>query len=187
MDRIRNESFRRITMKMKSIIPLIAVGFTTASAIARNMPPGPPPDIIAVTLDKDHDHELSSREIRNAGKSLLKLDKDKDEALSEEELRPEPPEGKRKRKKDDGNARNPPPKPPPSALMSAIDTDGNGSLSKEELEAAPEKLLDLDEDDNGRLDNEEVPALGDEDQGPPPGGGGGHPPHPPGGPPRGRR
>lgn len=166
-------------MKLKNTIPTI-LACISAGASAQNMPPGPPPDIIAIRLDKNRDHELSKREIRNSTRSLLKLDEDDDGALSKEELRPEPPNGRRR--KGDANG-NPPPPRPPSVLMAAIDTDGSGDLSEAELEAAPKKLLGLDKDDDGKIDFEEAPSLGDPDDVPPvpPGGGGGRPPHPPGG------
>ncbi len=150
---------------MKNIltIPTILIGFSF-NALAQNMPPGgPPPDPVAMALDGDHDHGLSKREIRNAARSLEKLDGDGDGALSAEELRPEPPEGRRRPKKDEGNNADPLPAPPPSELLSAIDTDSNGSLSKEELEAAPESLAKLDTDADGELNNQEVPSLGDPD------------------------
>ena len=138
-----------------------------------------------MTLDKDHDHKLTAREIRISERSLLKLDEDDDGALSKEELRPEPP---RRRRKKDAN-QNPPPAPPPSELMSAIDTDGSGDLSKAELEAAPKTLLALDKDKDRKIDNEEARSLGKPNDvppgrpggggfGPPPGGGGGFGPPP---------
>lgn len=176
-------------MKLKSIIPAIATCLCS-NVNAQGMPPGPPPDIIAITLDKSHDHELSAREIRNAERSLLKLDEDDDGALSAEELRPEPPRGRRREKKDDAG-QNLPPAPPPSELMEAIDTDGNGELSKDELAKASENLNKLDTDEDRKVDHDEAPSLGDPDdeRGGPPGGGGGggRPPHPPGGPGGGRR
>ncbi|QTN32812.1 hypothetical protein HZ994_10870 [Akkermansiaceae bacterium] len=167
-------------MKAKPLAPSILLAIS-GFAIAQ-MPP--PPDIVAVTIDKDHDHKLTAREIRNAPKSLLKLDEDEDGALSAEELRPEPPDGRR-RKKDGDDAQLQPPPPPPSALMDAIDTDGDGTLSKDEIEKSGETLLELDKDDDGKIDNTEAPSLGEPNQGGPPGGGGGRPPHPPG-PPHGR-
>ncbi len=164
-------------MKTKTLIPAALLVISTCAFSQR--PPGPPPpDIIAVKLDKDHDHKLTAREIRNAEKSLLKLDEDEDGALSEEELRPEPPEGHRN-KKDDAN-NNPPPPPPPSRLMTAIDNDEDGALSKEELKAAPETLIKLDNNSDGKIDNYEAPSLGNPDEenfGPP--GGGRRPPGPP--------
>ena len=176
-------------MKTKQLIPTILIGFSL-NVLAQNMPPGPPPDPVAMALDKNGNHELSKREIRIAARSLGKLDEDRDGVLSKEELRPEPPEGRRRKKKDNGNNANPPPAPPPSELLSAIDTNGDGSLSKEELKAAPESLLKMDRDDDGKLNHDEAPSLGDPNgdrAGPPGGGGGGRPPHPPGrggGPPR---
>jgi hypothetical protein len=65
--------------------------------------------------------------------------------------------------------------------MTAIDADADGTLSAEEIEAAPDALLTLDADENGQIDNTEAPSLGHpphpENSGPP--GGGGRPPGPP--------
>ena len=170
-------------MKTNLLITTLLLGVSPAAF--SQMMPGPPPDLIAMELDRNHDHELSSREIKNAARSLKKLDEDRDGIISEEELRPEPPSRERRRKKDDDKNANPPPAPPKSELVAAIDTDGDGSLSKQEIEAAADALLKLDQDGNGELDNTEVPALGEFREeggfGPPPGGGGGggRPPHPP--------
>jgi hypothetical protein len=169
-------------METRTLIPAALLALT-ACAFSQRPPGPPPPDIIAVTIDRDHDHKLTAREIRKAGESLLKLDEDEDGALSKEDLRPEPPDGTRRRNEDD--AQDLPPPPPPSKLMSAIDSDADGTLSEEELEKAETAILTLDLDDDGKIDNDEAPSLGDPDLGPPPGGGGGRPPHPPG-PPRGR-
>jgi len=171
-------------MKHKTLIPVALLAISTY-AYAQH-PPGPPPDIIAVKLDKDHDHQLSAREISNAAKALLKLDEVDDGVLSEEELHPEPPEGHRRQRDVAEDDQIPPPPPPPSELMTAIDTDQDGALSKEELEGATDALLKLDADSDGTIDHDEAPSLGDPDEEHfgPPGGNGGGPPH---GPPPGRR
>ena len=167
-------------MKIVQLAPTLLIAIATCAY--SQMPPGPPPDVVAMTLDKDHDHKLTAREIRIASRSLLKLDEDDDGALSKEELRPEP-RGGRRRKKD---AQNQPPPPPPSILMETIDTDGDGTLSKDEIDAAPDTLPKLDKDEDRKIDNTEAPSLGAPNKdGPPGGGGGGRPPRPPG-PPRGR-
>jgi len=165
-------------MKTNHIIPALLFGISLSSQ-ARTGPPGPPPDPVVIALDKDRDREISSREIRNAAKSLLKLDKDHDKSLSAEELRPEPPRGKRRRNKNANEEQNPPHGPPPSAIFKAIDTDSSGDISGEELAAAPESLLELDEDGNGKLDSGES-GIG---EGPPGGGNQGGDGPPSGGPP----
>jgi EF hand len=169
-------------MKTKTLIPAALLALS-ACAFSQRPPGPPPPDIIAVKLDKDHDHKLTAQEIGNAEKSLLKLDEDEDGALSEEELRPEPPRGHRRNRHYDADADiNPPPPPPPSELMTTIDTDADGTLSKEELKEASTTLLKLDENSDGKINNSEAPCLGDSDEedfGPPDGGGGRRPPGPP--------
>lgn len=167
------------------IISTLLIGLLLPTA-AFAMPPGPPPppsDPVAEALDKDHDHELSSWEIKKATKALLKLDEDEDNALSEEELRPEPPRGERRRKRDD-DAQGQAGPPPPSPLFKAIDTDGDGMLSEAEINGATEALLKLDIDEDGELSSAEA-GLDRQDgpqgtDGPPPGG-----PRGPGGPPPG--
>lgn len=171
-------------MKTKTLIPALVIGLS-AYAMAQEGPPPPPPSPIARALDKNEDGELSSREIKNAARQLLKLDEDRDDALSEEELRPEPPEGQEKPE----NNQNPPPAPPLSEFMTALDTDGDGTLSEAEIEAAATTLLTLDKDGDGEIDNTEAESLRIPDEenqgggmgGPP----GGRPPHGP--PPGGRR
>lgn len=137
------------------IIPLILVGFLFPSLSFARPPGPPPPDPVAKALDRNHDHELSSREIKNAPRALLKLDEDRDDALSREELRPEPPRGEGRGPRDDGD-QDRPPGPPPSPLREAIDRDGDGALSAAEIEEASESLLKLDADDDGQLSAREV-------------------------------
>lgn len=135
-----------------------------------------------MALDKNEDHELSSREIRNATRSLLKLDRDNSNSISAEELAPpEPPE--------DAGQQGRPPAPKASELMQVLDTDNSGDLSEEELAAAEDSILTLDKDEDGKISFEEAKSLGDPDDessvsgrnGGPPGGG------PPGGGPPPRR
>ncbi|YCM44653.1 hypothetical protein V2O64_01280 [Verrucomicrobiaceae bacterium 227] len=140
-------------MKTKCLIALLITG-TSLHLAAQGPPQGPPPDPIATALDKNENQKLSAFEIRGAIKSLLKLDKNKDNNLSAEELRPEPPKGRRSNRKSEEADR--PQAPPASSLMSALDKDQSGDLSKEELAAAVESLLKLDSDDNGKLSAEEA-------------------------------
>lgn len=157
------------------------------------------------TLDRDHDQKISAEEIESATGSLHELDIDGDGVLSREEMRPKPPEGA----PDDGAA--PPAGPPPEEvegkparrpkhpvppLVAALDTDGNGELSADEIDEAPASLAKLDTNRDGELTPHELrparPRRQNEDArdqganepptGRPPGG------HPqgPGRPPRGR-
>ena len=169
-------------MTTNPIIPtlLLTLAF---SALAQSMPPGPPPDPVGMAIDKNHNQELSKREIRDATKSLLKLDEDDDGALSAEELRPEPPRHERLRNRDD-EGQAPPPRPP-SRLLAAIDSDGSGDLSSSEIEAAPAALAKVDKDGDGKLDSEELGIGGPGGGGPGEGGAQGGPPG--GGPPGGGR
>ncbi|WP_411826511.1 EF-hand domain-containing protein [Luteolibacter sp. AS25] len=132
-----------MNMKIKYAISALTIGLA-APAFAQD---GQPAQIVAVSLDKNHDHELSRSEIRNAAKSLLKLDKDRDKAISMEELKPEQQGGSQT------------PQPPASDLMDAIDLDGSGDLSSDELEAASTSLATLDADGNGKIDETEATSL----------------------------
>lgn len=169
------------TMTSNPIIPAIALGLLLPN-VGFSRPQGPPPSPVVEALDKDRDRELSSREIKNASKALLKLDEDDDNALSAEEIRPEPPRGERRRNRDDADAERPP-GPPPSELIKAIDADGSGDLSEAEIAGASEALLKLDSDEDGELSTEEAglgrPGGPGGQGGPPPGGQGGPPPRGP--------
>ncbi|MGB6221359.1 hypothetical protein [Haloferula sp.] len=168
-------------MKTTYLIPAMLLG-ATLHTLAQGPPEGPPPEAVVRAIDKDRDHQISKREIKNATKQLLKLDEDEDGALSVEELKPERP--KRRLRKDDDQNR--PPAPPPSGIMEAIDTDKSGDLSKEEIEAASASLATLDKDEDGELSADEAGLKMPED-GPPGGGPGGQggPDSPPRGGPRG--
>lgn len=165
-------------MTNNPIISALALGLLLPTVVSA-MPPGPPPHPVVEQLDKNQDGELSAREIKNASKALSKLDEDDDKALSGEEMRPEPPRGERRGKRNDDDQKRPP-GPPPLPLISAIDTDGDGTLSESEIAAASESLLKLDADGDGELSTEEA-GLGRKQGpggqgGPPPGGQGGPPP-----------
>lgn len=114
-------------------------------------PPPPPPPILVI-FDADRDGVISKDEIDDASDALAKLDKNGDGEITREELRPPspPPPGRR----------------PPPPLIAALDTDKDGTLSAEELKAAPEALLELDKNGDGELSPRELFP-----QGPPP------PPH----------
>ena len=174
-------------MKTKRLIAILLTG-SSLHLVAQGPPQGPPPDPIVTALDKNEDQKLSSFEIRGAIKSLLKLDKNKDKSLSADELRPEPPKGRRSKRKSEGEEGDQPKGPPASPLMTALDKDQSGDLSKEELAAAEESLRKLDSDDDGKLSTEEA-GLGRQG-GPGQGGGGGERPNgpppgdSPGGPPQ---
>lgn len=104
-------------------------------------PPPPPPPILVI-FDADRDGVISEDEIDDASDALAKLDKNGDGEITREELRPPtpPPPGHR----------------PPPPLIVALDTDKDGTLSAEELKAAPEALLELDKNGDGELSPREL-------------------------------
>jgi hypothetical protein len=112
----------------------------------------PPPPLILVIFDTDHDGVLSAREIRKASDALAALDRNGDRQLTRDELRPPPPpEGG-----DGPEPGKPPGHRPPPPVIAALDTDKDGTLSAEELKAAPETLLELDINGDGKLSPEEL-------------------------------
>lgn len=106
-----------------------------------------PPPILAI-FDEDRDGVVSAEEIENAVEALGKLDRDGDGEITMEETRPPRPDG-------DDDQGSPAGKMPPP-VIAALDTDKDGTLSAEELEAAPESLLELDANGDGEISPEEL-------------------------------
>jgi hypothetical protein len=177
-----------ITCALSSLIAAL-----TVSALAQGPPQGPPPplpDPVGAALDKNNNQKLSTAEIKAAIKSLLKLDKDKSNSLSADELKPAPPRRRGGGRGRDGDQQEQMPQPqPPSVLMTALDTDSNGELSKAELANAVKAIAALDRDGDHELSEAESGIIkptkpdGGQNGGGQGGGGQGGPPG--GGPPRG--
>lgn len=121
----------------------------------RNLP-------IMKALDLDEDGQLSSSEVENASKSLMKLDKNGDGVISADEMRPEPGpfmgqldgSGQRPGGTDGRNAPNP-------AMMMRMfenrDENKDGKLSGEEIPPQmKERLSMIDEDGDGAIDKTEM-------------------------------
>jgi hypothetical protein len=136
-----------------------------------------------VALDLNRDGELSADEIAKASQSLLKLDKDGDGKLSGDELRPRPPGGGGGQRGGgrlpnggqgggNGAGQGQPPQPPPSPLLTALDLNGDGKLSADEIAKAPQSLLKLDKNGDGKLSRDELRPPRRDGNGPPPGAGG---------------
>lgn len=165
-------------MKANPIHLLALLPFAAASAREpgdrddRRPPPVPP---ILALFDADRDGVISADEIEKASDSLGKLDQNGDGEITRDELRPPPPQDG-----DGEKPKGPPPgKLPPPPVIAALDSDKDGTISAEEMEAAPESLKEVDVNGDGELSPEELHP-----HGPPPPreggpGGGRRPPGPP--------
>ena len=160
-------------MKINHVLLIALLASAAASAREPKQPrkPLPVPPIIAL-FDADHDGVISTDEIETASDALAQLDRNSDGEITVDEVGPPP----RDRKPEDGEPKGPPPgKFPPPPVIAALDTDKDGTISAEELEAAPESLKELDINEDGELSPQELHP-----KGPPPhdGGQGGKPRRP---------
>ena len=130
-------------------------GSPTEGLSVRQPPQSPP---IMTALDADRDGVISAKEIAAASAALLKLDKDNDKQLTNDEVRPA-----RRSPRPASAVGNPAmagsPKPksarPQPALMAALDTDGDGTLSSQEIANAPATLGKMDKNSDGQLTRNE--------------------------------
>jgi hypothetical protein len=155
---------------------------------ATNRPPGegrhhrPPPMPLIGALDANHDGVISADEIANAPAALKTLDKNGDGQLTRDEFMPPPPP----RHPPQGDAGGPPDGPPPGdgpdqagqgrphhpvpPIVAALDTNGDGVISAEEIANASASLLKLDKNGDGQLTRDEF--MPPRPQHPPPDGNG---------------
>jgi hypothetical protein len=156
----------------------------------------PPMSPLVRALDVNHDGIISAEEISNAPAELLMLDKNHDGQLTPDEYRPKPPRAR------GGGDQGPPPdatggpgrgtngfRPPMLPLLKALDVNGDGIISADEIANAPVELLTLDKNHDGQLTRDEyLPPRPDRAHGghrPPPGGQNGNGPDDGQGPPPG--
>ncbi len=163
----------------KLILASIALGALTLSASAQptgspqdGPPPGRgqgqgqgrhhrmPPPIIAA-LDANHDGAISADEIANASAALKTLDKNGDGQLTKDEYTPQrpgqpgAPEG-RHDGPPNGQGGGDHPKRPVPPVDAALDLNGDGVISADEIAKAPASLLTLDKNNDGQLTREEL-------------------------------
>ncbi len=203
-------------MKPNPIVAALIAALAFSTSLMAEEPahrPGSPPrGPLFKALDTDEDGTLSSGEIDGSTTSLRTLDENSDGDLTREELRikrqppPQKQEGAEGPPSDDQGvpeakdapspqedekpAERPPHRQPPPPLMAALDTDRDGTITSNELEAAPESLKALDENGDGELREDEfrpalpegAPPQGERPHGPPPHR---HGPKPDGNPPEG--
>jgi len=141
----------------------------------RRPPPVPP---ILALFDADHDGVISADEIKIASDSLGQLDQNGDGEITKDELGP-PPRPQDGQGDGDKPKGPPPGKFPPPPVIAALDADKDGTISAEEMEAAPEALKEVDVNGDGVLSPEELHPHGP----PPPRKGGQGGPRRPQGPP----
>jgi len=148
---------------------------------------GPPQSPLFRALDVNRDKVLSAEEIDNAAAALAKLDKNGDGQLTRDELMPQRPQGNGGESKEGGDQQQPPgdaggPPPsddggqggsqgrmqrPQSPIETALDADGDGVISKDEIAGAPAALRKLDKDGDGKVSLEECMPVRPEGQGGP--------------------
>ncbi len=119
---------------------------------------GPQAHPLYIALDTDKDGKLSASELENATKSLLKLDKNGDGAVSLEELRPDPSQMREGMPRPGENG-------PPSGEMLAMmfersDANKDGKLTGDEIpERMRERLNMIDTNGDGSIDKEEMKRM----------------------------
>jgi hypothetical protein len=155
----------------------------------------PPPMPLIMALDTNHDGVISADEIANAAAALLTLDKNGDGQLTKDEyLPPRPPRGQTNDgvgpqhdgpppgdAQKDGSGQNHPKRPVPP-IVAALDANGDGVISADEIANAPAALLKLDKNGDGQLTMDELmgprPPRGEGGPGPDGSGDGQRPPPP---------
>jgi len=147
-----------------------------------------PPMLILLALDTNKDGVLSADEIANAPVALKTLDKNNDGQLTEDEYHPHPSKGQGQDGPPPGDASGPDGskkhKRPAPAIMKALDTNGDGIISADEIANASASLLKLDKNGDGKLSMDEIMGPrpprpeGDGGDGGPGGPDGGNPPPP---------
>lgn len=125
-----------------------------------------PPMPLIQALDTNHDGILSADEIANAPANLLKLDKNGDGQLTPDEyLPPRPPRGPGgTNDAPDGppppngqsDNQGPPPHRPIPPIIAALDTNGDGIISADEIANASASLMKLDKNGDGQLTMDEL-------------------------------
>ena len=138
---------------MKPLPVILAFSLTTLTLAAQpagNGPRGgnfrPPPHIVEQALDRDSNYTLDAEEIANAGRNMLRLDTNDDGAVSSDEFEMTNLRGGFH--------------PPTHPFATALDTNGDQRIDKDELAAASQSLLRLDDNRDGQISFDEAHPKG---------------------------
>lgn len=178
IERTRMKAKPFITCALALVLPastLLAQNQTEGTP-DQNPPPsqndGPPgggrgrhhhPPALIMALDANHDGVISADEIANAPAALKTLDKNGDGQLTFDEYMGPPP-GKHGNGGTNAPAGPPQdeqngsrhPKHPVPPMVAALDTNGDGIISADEIANASASLLTLDKNGDGQLTRDEL-------------------------------
>ncbi len=157
-----------IARTLMTILACAAILASTAEAQNSGRQPGqghrPPKPPIDTVLDANSDEIVDADEIANASAAITTLDSDGDGTLTADECLPrrrQRPGGQDRRGQSSSVGTNQPGqgsgqggeghRPPQPPIFTALDADGDGLISADEIANAPATLSSLDKDGDGSL------------------------------------
>lgn len=144
----------RPQFKLLSLLVVLGLSTSILSADDQGRPErGPcpagkrPKSPLMTALDANDDHRVDAGEIAQAAAALISLDKNGDSQLSPNEIHPPLPQ------KGEGHPGGGKPMMPP--VITALDANGDGTISLDEVSNAPTTLQTLDKNNDGSLTPDE--------------------------------